>query len=59
MTHNLLCFSPVNVICEMYKFYYDRYYIHKKIMAVQNKKCHFASEQQLISSIKINQINKK
>jgi len=49
----LLNFSSVNFkvyICEIHKFYYDTPSTTKS-MAVRSAKCHFVSEQQLISSI--------
>ena len=51
--HILLYFSSVNgnvYICKVLKFYYDTPSINKT-MAVRSAKCHFVSEQQLISSI--------
>jgi len=51
--HILLYFSSVNgkvYICKLLKFYYDTPPANKT-MAVQSAKCHFVSEQQLISSI--------
>ena len=49
----MLYFSSVNgkvYICKIHKFYYDTPPTNKT-MAVRSAKCHFVSEQQLISSI--------
>ena len=50
--HIFLYFSSVNgkvYICKTHKFYYDTLSINKT-MAVRSAKCHFVSEQQLIST---------
>ena len=49
----MLYFLSVNgkvCMCKIHKFYYDTPSTNKT-MAVRNEKCHFESEQQLISSI--------